>query len=116
MNIALDWDGTYTEDPELWNGFIAAATARGHVVYCVTARIESPANRAEVRIEGVETIFCGLASKPIVTKACGIKIDVWIDDNLAMCLLGKDGAEDIRYRRTVPVTWKPPQHRRGGRR
>jgi hypothetical protein len=25
MNIALDWDGTYTEDPELWDAFATLA-------------------------------------------------------------------------------------------
>jgi hypothetical protein len=112
VNIALDWDGTYTADQWLWDTFIASAKSRGHTVYCVTARIANPQNIAEVRIEGVETIFCGLASKPVVTEARGIKIDVWIDDDVAMCLLGKDGAENIRYRRTVPVRYKPPRGRR----
>lgn len=112
MNIAIDFDGTYTADPGLWDMFVAAAKARGHTVYCVTARIASPQNRAEVQIEGAETIFCGLASKPIVTKSLGIAIDVWIDDDLAMCLLGKGEAENVRYRRTIPVRYKPPRGRR----
>lgn len=38
MNISIDFDDTYTRDPEMWNAFIRLAQASGHKVYCVTAR------------------------------------------------------------------------------
>ncbi len=38
MKIALDYDGTYTADPELWNAFIKNAIDRGHEMVCVTMR------------------------------------------------------------------------------
>ena len=38
MNIALDFDGTYTEAPWLWNKFIDDAYLLGHEVYLVTGR------------------------------------------------------------------------------
>lgn len=38
MRIALDYDGTYTADPQLWDEFIRNAKARGHEVTMVTMR------------------------------------------------------------------------------
>lgn len=38
MKIALDYDGTYTADPELWDWFIDKLLSRGHEVVCVTMR------------------------------------------------------------------------------
>lgn len=40
MLIALDYDGTFTEDPTLWVSFIAMAQAHGHDVIGVTMRYE----------------------------------------------------------------------------
>lgn len=38
MNIALDYDGTITPDPELWKFFIARALDLGHKIDIVTMR------------------------------------------------------------------------------
>jgi hypothetical protein len=38
MRIALDYDGTYTADPQLWDEFIRNAQSRGHEVTLVTMR------------------------------------------------------------------------------
>ena len=38
MLIALDYDGTYTEDWELWRMFIKSAHKKGHEVVIVTMR------------------------------------------------------------------------------
>jgi len=38
MLIALDYDGTYTEDPVLWDLFISTAKERGHDVKILTMR------------------------------------------------------------------------------
>lgn len=38
LHISLDYDNTYSADPELWNGFILSARLRGHDVRIVTAR------------------------------------------------------------------------------
>jgi hypothetical protein len=38
MKIALDYDGTYTVDPQFWEDFITLAKVRGHEVVCVTKR------------------------------------------------------------------------------
>lgn len=41
MNIALDYDGTYTADPDMWLRFVEEAQAAGHKVFIVTMRYES---------------------------------------------------------------------------
>lgn len=38
MKIALDYDETFTADPELWKPFVAHCKARLHEVKFVTAR------------------------------------------------------------------------------
>lgn len=85
MLIALDYDGTYTTDPELWDQFIANARMRGHEVYCVTMRY------AETENEEVETNLGAKVDKIIYTNRkakkaafriqCNKNPDIWIDDN-----------------------------------
>ena len=41
MNISLDFDNTYTRDPDGWDTFIKVMRYRGHKVYCVTMRYET---------------------------------------------------------------------------
>lgn len=38
MKIAIDYDGTYSEDPALWDGVIELVTQAGHEARVVTAR------------------------------------------------------------------------------
>lgn len=77
MLIALDYDGTYTEDPELWNAFIASAAARGHRVFCVTMRY--PTEPVEMPCD---IIYTGREAKAAHVQALhGMAFDIWIDDN-----------------------------------
>ena len=81
MKIALDFDDTYTEDPELWNSFISLAKKRGHSVAFVTYRDErfNAINldiRAVAENLGIEVVFTGGSQK--ATKFCA---NIWIDDN-----------------------------------
>jgi glycerophosphoryl diester phosphodiesterase len=82
--ICLDYDGTYTEDNELWDIFIYAAKAAGHTVICATMRDEKTEG-AEVKRaleKKVSQIFFTnrLAKQPWLNER-GIKPDVWIDDS-----------------------------------
>ncbi|GAB3644805.1 hypothetical protein [Ramlibacter alkalitolerans] len=83
MRPALDFDGTYTEDPELWDGFIAAARSRGHEVLCVTMRHEHEGARVRSRLEGrVDAIvYTGRKAKRPFLEGLGLAIDVWVDDS-----------------------------------
>ena len=40
MTIAIDFDKTFTADPELWLSFIRSASLRGHEIICATYRKE----------------------------------------------------------------------------
>jgi hypothetical protein len=88
MNIALDFDQTYTEDPPLWDRFIFNSKARGHKVYLVTSRPEKLPNYPDLNadidefllIHDIEVIYCSGGQKSYEVSSRGIFINVWIDD------------------------------------
>jgi len=71
MKISLDYDGTYTRDPELWKQFVAIAKQRGHEVTIVTGR--SPAE--VIRNVELPIVYCSRTA-----KRNHFQVDVWIDD------------------------------------
>ena len=78
MNIAIDYDGTWDRDPQLWQGFASRARL-SHKVYIVTLR--TPAQGVGEAGKFVDDIvFCSLKPKRETCRANGIKIDIWIDD------------------------------------
>jgi hypothetical protein len=72
MKIALDFDNTFTRDPDFWVAFVNMARGRGHDVSIVTSRYPN----CPVPITGVEVIYCGFTAKRKHFQA-----DVWIDDD-----------------------------------
>lgn len=81
MTFALDYDGTYTADPELWDTFVKLARERGHKFLCVTQRRNTEENREAVKVPGVQVLFTELASKTWFIEQRGLTVDVWIDDD-----------------------------------
>jgi hydroxymethylpyrimidine pyrophosphatase-like HAD family hydrolase len=85
MLIALDYDGTYTEDPKFWEEVIRAAKIHGHTVIVATMRHEDGVECKEVKeifagkVDRI--IFTGRAAKLIHLNELGINPDIWIDDN-----------------------------------
>lgn len=79
MKIALDYDGTYTEDPELWDRFIEMAIERGHDVTVVTMRNEDIAPITH-DVEA-DIIYTSLHGKQEYCERDGEHFDIWIDDN-----------------------------------
>ncbi len=83
MLIALDYDGTYTADPELWDQFISNARARGHEVIIATMRIkgfeEYDVNR---QLEGKvdKIIYTDRRAKKAEVIRQYKNPDIWIDD------------------------------------
>lgn len=75
MIIAIDYDGTYTADPHLWNGFMQAAVDAGHRIICVTMR--RPDEPAAIPCE---VIYTARRAKVRFMEEIGQKVDVWIDD------------------------------------
>lgn len=84
MIVSIDYDGTFTADPEIWTEIIKLLQARGHQVICTTnRRAESPGSQ-EVRnnLEAlVPIVFAGNQFKRDAAKQQGWKVDVWMDDN-----------------------------------
>ena len=85
MNIGLDFDGTVTEDPDLWMQFVKMMRAGGHSVYIVTMRYPSEINSDPeiMKFTGVVNDIIGTsrqAKQPHCEKL-GITINIWIDDN-----------------------------------
>jgi hypothetical protein len=82
MIIGLDYDNTYTRDPEGWTACIKLMQARGHEVVLVTSR--SPLLSEEVKkavgdvVDGM--VFAGHIWKRTAAQKNGWDVDVWIDD------------------------------------
>ena len=55
LHIALDYDGTYSADPAMWNKFIKIAQAHGHKVTCVTMRKATLTERLDMEIDVIYT-------------------------------------------------------------
>ena len=82
MNIALDYDETYTRDPLFWDGFCRNAKTHGHTVYCVTMRYREESGGMESIASVVHSVFfTGRKAKQKYMYDKGIRIDVWIDDS-----------------------------------
>jgi hypothetical protein len=98
MNIAVDFDDTYTRDPAMWNDFILLAKSFGHTVYCVTARAHSQDEQvlgSIGRVVGADhCYFTAMQGKRAYMWANKIKIDVWIDDMPDMIVNGIEHVND----------------------
>lgn len=86
MIIAIDYDNTYSADPESFNKVIAVFKAAGHDVICVTGRDDGvmgvPVRNSIGKL--VPIVFAGAVSKRIAAEKRGYIVDVWIDDMPAM--------------------------------
>jgi hypothetical protein len=84
MEIALDYDDTYTRDPIAWDELILLMRKRGHYVYIVTWRNELECE--DIMHGHLPHIVDGIYATDRKAKqsfmfAQGINIHVWIDDN-----------------------------------
>ena len=85
LAIGLDYDGTVTEDPDLFTQLVKTIREAGHRVYIVTMRYmsECTSDPEFMRIaEHVDGFFATgrQAKKPYVLNH-GVQIHIWIDDN-----------------------------------
>jgi len=86
--IAIDFDDTYTADPELFNLFIATAASRGHRVIICTCRQDTEPNREAIdgfleaaKAPEIPVFYTDLAPKEhFLRQRRGIEVDIWIDD------------------------------------
>ena len=76
--ISLDYDHTFTADPELWLSFIQAAEFRGHTVIVVTWRSD------KTPVEGIpshiKVYYTNMELKKAWCKIRGISPTIWSDD------------------------------------
>jgi hypothetical protein len=78
MIIALDYDGTYTADPTLWDSFINAARARHHQVHICTMR--APDERVHIGAQVDRIHYTDRKAKRPFMQALGLSVQIWIDD------------------------------------
>ncbi len=87
MNLALDYDGTFTASPNEWIQFIRLMRAAGHSVYIVTMRYASECDGSKGAIDSrlkemlVPVVCTGRTAKQPFCDRLGVKIHVWIDDH-----------------------------------
>lgn len=82
MIIALDYDGTYTADPDIWLSFIEKAKSKGHQIFLVTMRYPYENEEVDRQLKGKvdRIIYTSRKGKMRHVKFLGIHVDVWIDD------------------------------------
>ena len=81
MLISLDYDGTYTADPELWLDFVKHAQSNGHTVICVTMRYPHE-NNVDLRLTAlVNVMYTSRKAKKQFARTQGVVPTIWIDDN-----------------------------------
>ena len=83
MLICIDFDGTYTADPLLWDAFIENARKCGHVVVCATMRYEEEGGPVHHFLDGKvdQIIFTSRKAKKAFLRKEGLQPNIWIDDN-----------------------------------
>lgn len=81
MIIALDYDKTYTRDPNLWNEFIRHAKQCGHEIICITMRKpnqQEAIDRSNFKVD--KLYYTSRKAKMIWAKMNNVDVDIWIDD------------------------------------
>lgn len=76
MLIALDYDGTYTRDPKLWNGFVSSVKSAGHEVVCFTMRTPFETINMPCLV-----IYTSRKAKAKYAVDAGFQVDIWIDND-----------------------------------
>lgn len=81
--FSLDFDKTFTADPDLFREFVRAAQRRGHTVLLTTQRCVE--HLREIRgILGtcdLPLVFASGFSKEEASAFHGFAVDVWVDDS-----------------------------------
>jgi len=85
MIVAIDFDQTFTADPNMWAGFIDLANDYGHRIICVTCRPKWDTGGMEQieKIIGKDNIFFTDNECKISYMEGKCHVDIWIDDTPA---------------------------------
>lgn len=80
MILALDYDDTFTLDPDFWLEVVRVARERGHIVQIVTRRFPT-GNHGAIKVDGIDVIYTSDRPKRQHLERNGLpKPHVWIDD------------------------------------
>lgn len=81
MIIAIDYDNTYSADPDTFNKVIECFRQGGHTVICITGR---SANMGQPVLDSIGKLIPVIFSGPLYKREAAIKhgymVNVWIDD------------------------------------
>ena len=84
LTFAIDFDGTFSADPDLWRELIPIIQGRrhGHQCVLVTNRPEIMGNDVRAEVGSLMPIvFAGRKTKRSAVKDAGYKVNIWIDDS-----------------------------------
>ena len=81
MNLAIDYDDTWTKDPKAWNQVAWTLRTFSHTCYLVTRRNGWSDDMERGNLPSwMPQIYTSGEPKDAYCKKIGIRIDVWIDD------------------------------------
>lgn len=90
MIFGIDYDDTWTRDPELFFQLLDLLQKRGHSAVIVTARNKPSfgsnggwnGEPIEIAVKGkLPVVYAGNSTKREAANRAGYKVDVWIDDS-----------------------------------
>lgn len=83
MNISLDYDKTFTADPDFWSAFLTLCKKQGHVVLGITMRNKNELDDVDNRYLTLcdEVHPTDRQAKIKYVNEHNLVVDVWIDDN-----------------------------------
>lgn len=84
MVFGIDYDGTFSADPDAFREMVKALRARGHTCVLVTGRSDEGGWGIAVKQavgDLMPIVFAANKWKAKAAEARGFKVDVWIDDN-----------------------------------
>ncbi len=81
MTLAIDIDGTWTTDPNLWKLLAENAKIRGHEVIIATGRNGPSDDLKRMALpHWIPIVYCGNEPKRQACLKAGYSPTVWIDD------------------------------------
>lgn len=99
LTIAIDFDNTWSADPEGWRAVFHLLTSRGHAVIMATGRRGWSEDMGRAGLpSNMPIVYCGSELKEKATRAAGYEVDIWIDDMPGMiqhCYILGSSTDDL---------------------
>ena len=81
LTIAIDFDGTFAEDPDVFREIVAVFKARGHQCILVTNRPKEWGDDVHELVgDLMPIVFAGHRAKSRAVHRLGYDVDIWVDD------------------------------------